>query len=336
MLLGTPISALLAAAGFHPERAARLVMGGPMMGFALPHAELPVVKTTNCVLAPSADELPPPPPAQACIRCGMCAQACPASLLPQQLFWYAQAGDHANLEKQHLFDCIECGACAWVCPSSIPLVQYYRASKGAIRQAREQQQQAENARRRFELRQARIEQQEQEKEARRAARQHEARKPAASAAEPVATPVPAAEPMQAPAAAPADAAALAADSLAATRASQVEAAVERVKAKKLAAAGEHRDVVAEAIERARRQALERAAAMPATPATAAAPPSREALERRIATMEQKLARATEKLAAAERAGESETVALLARARADLGKRLADARQELEALAAVQE
>jgi hypothetical protein len=94
--------------------------------------------------------------------------------------------------------------------------------------------------------------------------------------------------------------------------------------------------VAEAIERARRQALERAAGMPATPATAAAPPSREALERRIATMEQKLVRATEKLAAAERAGESETVALLARARADLGKRLADARQELETLAAVQE
>ena len=109
--------------------------------------------------AASAAELPPPPPAQACIRCAMCAQVCPASLLPQQLFWYAQAEDHANLEKHHLFDCIECGACSWVCPSSIPLVQYYRASKGAIRQAREQQQKAENARRRFEQRQARIEQQ---------------------------------------------------------------------------------------------------------------------------------------------------------------------------------
>jgi electron transport complex protein RnfC len=332
VLLGTPLSVLLKAAGFHPERAARLVMGGPMMGFALPHAELPVVKTTNCVLAPGAAELPPAPPAQACIRCAMCAQVCPASLLPQQLFWYAQAEDHANLEKHHLFDCIECGACAWVCPSSIPLVQYYRASKGAIREAREQQQKAGNARRRFEARQARIEQQEKEKEARRAARQQEARKPAASAAEPVATPVPAAEPMQAPA----DAAALAPEALAAARARQVEAAVERVKAKKLAAAGEHRDVVAEAIERARRLALERAAAMPATPATAAEPPSREALERRIATMEQKLARATEKLSDAERAGESETVALLARARTDLQRRLADARQELEALAAVQE
>ncbi|MBP6383011.1 MAG: electron transport complex subunit RsxC [Pseudomonadales bacterium] len=336
VLLGTPLSVLLKAAGFHPERATRIVMGGPMMGFALPHAELPVVKTTNCVLAPSAAELPPPPPAQACIRCAMCAQVCPVSLLPQQLFWYAQAEDHANLEKHHLFDCIECGACSWVCPSSIPLVQYYRASKGAIREAREQQQKAGNARRRFEARQARIEQQEKDKEARRAARQQETRKPAASAAEPVATPVTAAEPMQAPAAAPADAAALAPESLAAARASQVEAAVERVKAKKLAAAGEYRDVVAEAIERARRLALERAAAMPATPATSAEPPSREALERRIATMEQKLARATEKLAAAERAGESETVALLARARTDLQRRLADAQQELEALAAVQE
>jgi electron transport complex protein RnfC len=340
VLLGTPISLLLAAAGFHPERAARLVMGGPMMGFALPHAGLPVVKTTNCVLAPTAEELPPPPPAQACIRCGMCAQACPASLLPQQLFWYAQAGDHANLEKQHLFDCIECGACAWVCPSSIPLVQYYRASKGAIRQSREQQRKAEIARRRFELRQARIEQQEQEKEARRAARQQEARKPAAIAAEPAAAPPAAAWPMAvavaAPVATPVATAVPVPDARAAARASQVEAAVERVKAKKLAAAGEHRDVVAEAIERARRQALERAAAMPAAPATTAGPPSRETLERRVATMEQKLVRATEKLAAAESAGETETVALLARAKADLEKRLADARQELEALAAVQE
>ncbi len=70
MLLGTPISFLLALAGYQPERDRRLIMGGPMMGFTLPHAELPIVKTTNCLLAPSAAELPAPPPAQACIRCG--------------------------------------------------------------------------------------------------------------------------------------------------------------------------------------------------------------------------------------------------------------------------
>ena len=330
VLLGTPVGVLLEAAGFDAARATRLVMGGPMMGFALPHTALPAVKTTNCLLAPTATELPPPPPAQPCIRCGMCAQACPASLLPQQLYWYAQAGDHANLERQNLFDCIECGACAWVCPSSIPLVQYYRASKGAIRAAREQQCNADNARRRFESRQARIEQQEREKEARRAAR-----KPATSPAEVSAMPVPAATPATPAVAVPA-AAAPVPDPRAAERASQVEAAVQRVKAKKLAAAGEHRDVVAEAIERARRQALERAAAMPAAAPAAPEQPTRETLERRVATLEQKLARAAEKLAAADGAGEAGTAALLARAKADLEKRLAEARRELETLAAVQD
>jgi electron transport complex protein RnfC len=321
VLLGTPMSFLLALAGFDAARAVRIVMGGPMMGFALPHAEVPVIKTTNCILAPTREELPPPPPPQPCIRCAMCAQACPASLLPQQLYWYSRAEDYANLEKQHLFDCIECGACSWVCPSNIPLVQYYRASKGAIRQNREQQRKAEIARRRFERRQARIESQEREKEARRAARQHDAR----------------ATPGAAPAADEAAAAAVPApDAAAAARASVVEEAVARVKAKKLAGAGEHRDAVGEAIERARRLALERAAATPATPAPAREPPSREALERKLATLEQKLLRATEKLAAAESAGDAATAELLARARDDLGRRLAEARREIDALAAPQE
>src|SRR5690606_22494650 len=120
VLLGTPISHVLAEHGFDEGSASRVVMGGPMMGFTLPDLNVPVVKTTNCLLAPSVSEMPPPPPAQACIRCGMCAEACPASLLPQQLFWYAQAEDYEKLENYNLFDCIECGACSYVCPSHIP------------------------------------------------------------------------------------------------------------------------------------------------------------------------------------------------------------------------
>jgi len=323
VLLGTPMSFLLAQAGFDAARAARIVMGGPMMGFALAHADVPVIKTTNCVLAPTREELPPPSPAQPCIRCGMCAEACPASLLPQQLYWYARAEDHAGLEKQHLFDCIECGACSWVCPSSIPLVQYYRAAKGAIRQARDQQRKADNARRRFELRQARIERQEQEKEARRAARQQDARSAAAADA-------------GADAEADADAAAPVPDAAAAARASQVEAAIARARAKKLAAAGEHRDAVGAAIERARLQALERAALTPAAAPAAAEPPSRDALARRVATLEQKLLRATEKLASAEAAGDAATAEVLARAKSDLEQRLTDTRRELDAPGTVTE
>ena len=170
VLLGTPMNYLLAQAGYQQGRNPRLVMGGPMMGFTVPDANVPIVKTTNCLLAPSETELPVPPPAQACIRCGMCAQACPASLLPQQLFWFAQAREFDKLERHNLFDCIECGACSWACPSNIPLVQYYRASKAEILQLRREHAKAEQARMRFEARQARIEQEEAAREAKRAAR----------------------------------------------------------------------------------------------------------------------------------------------------------------------
>ncbi len=170
VLLGTPIDYLLEQHGFEAKKASRLVMGGPMMGFALPEPAVPVIKTTNCILAPSKKELPPPQPAQACIRCGLCAEACPASLLPQQLFWYAQAEDYEKLEAHSLFDCIECGACSYVCPSHIPLVQYYRAAKGGIRQQQHEKEKADRARRRFEFRQERIAKEEAEKAAKREAR----------------------------------------------------------------------------------------------------------------------------------------------------------------------
>ena len=167
-LMGTPMAYLLDKAGYRPGENNRLIMGGPMMGFTVPDPQVPIVKTTNCLLAPSAGELPAPPPAQACIRCGMCAEACPASLLPQQMFWFAQGKEFEKLEQHNLFDCIECGACSWVCPSNIPLVQYYRASKAEILQLRAEHEKSEHSRARFEARQERLEREEAEKEAKRA------------------------------------------------------------------------------------------------------------------------------------------------------------------------
>lgn len=179
-LIGTPIRFLLEKAGYQPEKNKRLIMGGPMMGFTVPDIDVPIVKTTNCLLAPTEDELPTPPPAQACIRCGMCAEACPASLLPQQLFWFAQGKEFEKLEEHNLFDCIECGACSYACPSNIPLVQYYRASKAEILQLRRDHAKAEASRVRFESRQERLEQAEAEKEAKRAARKKAAEQRAQS------------------------------------------------------------------------------------------------------------------------------------------------------------
>ena len=170
-LFGTPISYVLKQHGFDISRASRVVMGGPMMGFTLLDLDAPVSKTTNCILAPGKQELPAPQPAQACIRCGLCSEVCPVHLLPQQLFWYAQAKDFDRLEAHNLFDCIECGACSYVCPSTIPLVQYYRAAKGSIRLHEIEKEKSDRSRQRFEFRQSRIAKEEAEKEAKRVARQ---------------------------------------------------------------------------------------------------------------------------------------------------------------------
>ncbi|WP_160286120.1 electron transport complex subunit RsxC [Pseudomonas knackmussii] len=173
-LLGTPIGELLEFAGIDHAKLDRLIMGGPLMGITLGDTQAPLIKTANCLLAASTAELPPPPPALPCIRCGDCAQVCPASLLPQQLHFFAKGEDHEQLQAHNLFDCIECGACAYVCPSSIPLVQYYRAAKADIRELQLKQQKAEHSRLRFEQRQERLRHEEARKAEERQARQERA------------------------------------------------------------------------------------------------------------------------------------------------------------------
>lgn len=170
--IGTPIRHLLDLCKVDYSRLSRLIMGGSLMGLELADADLPIIKTGNCIIATTEEELPTPPPPQACIRCGLCETACPVSLLPQQLYWFARGREHDKIENHHLFDCIECGACAWVCPSRIPLVQYFRAAKGAVRIQREQQVQAELAQRRYEHHQQRLSREAERLEQRR--RQREA------------------------------------------------------------------------------------------------------------------------------------------------------------------
>ncbi|HCW97454.1 MAG TPA: electron transport complex subunit RsxC [Pantoea sp.] len=155
--IGTPISHLLHQVGFTPAPRQMVIMGGPLMGFTLPSLDVPVVKITNCILAPSASEMGNNDEEQSCIRCSACADACPAKLLPQQLYWYSQGGDHDKARAHHIDDCIECGACAYVCPSNIPLVQYYRQEKAELRAIDLEAKRTAEAKARFEARQARLE-----------------------------------------------------------------------------------------------------------------------------------------------------------------------------------
>lgn len=162
-LLGTPVADLLQFAGYTPYPGARIIMGGPMMGFTLPRVDVPIVKGSNCVLAPARKELSTAGSEMACIRCGACAEVCPASLLPQQLYWLAKDQDFDGLRQQNLADCIECGACAYVCPSEIPLVHYYRQAKADMREQYIEKQKSEIAKERFEARKARLEREKQER-----------------------------------------------------------------------------------------------------------------------------------------------------------------------------
>ncbi|CAK8738543.1 Ion-translocating oxidoreductase complex subunit C [Sodalis praecaptivus] len=161
--LGTPVSHLLTHAGFSPAAQPIVIMGGPLMGFTLPALDVPVVKISNCLLAPSERELAPTEPEQSCIRCSLCADACPASLLPQQLYWFSRGQEHDKARQHHLFDCIECGACAYVCPSNIPLVQYYRQQKAEIRALDDDARRAAQAKARYEAKLARREREKQQR-----------------------------------------------------------------------------------------------------------------------------------------------------------------------------
>ena len=161
-LIGTPVGFLTKHCGYQNNEKQHLIMGGPMMGFSLPTDQIPVIKSTNCILAPSEIEIASPFSSTSskeveCIRCGQCADVCPAQLLPQELQWSAKAKDQAQLAKLNLFDCIECGACAYVCPSQIPLVHYYRVAKAEIRQQKLLDIKAEKAKVRFEARKLRLE-----------------------------------------------------------------------------------------------------------------------------------------------------------------------------------
>lgn len=177
--IGTPIEQVIEYAGGYTDNVKHLIIGGPMTGKSVTTDEVPLVKASNCVLAVSeaktkGDEL-------ACIRCGDCAAVCPVQLLPQQLFWYACADDEIKLREFGLTDCIECGCCDLVCPSHIPLTADFRIAKGRIRELADEKARAERARHRFEARNLRLEQEQQDREA-ELSRQKESAKSAGPAA----------------------------------------------------------------------------------------------------------------------------------------------------------
>jgi electron transport complex protein RnfC len=177
--IGTTIADIVRFTGGYAEQADHLIIGGPLTGKSVSTDQVPLVKATNSILVVlrtsfQGRQLP-------CIRCGDCASVCPVQLLPQQLFWHACADDEAKLRDFGLTDCIECGCCDLVCPSHIPLTANFRIAKGRIQELADEKARAARARARFEARNARLEQEKEERDA-ELARQRESAKRAGPAA----------------------------------------------------------------------------------------------------------------------------------------------------------
>lgn len=154
--IGTSLATLVADCGGYRSEPRRLIAGGSMTGVALASDEIALTKAMNCIfvaadadLVAHGDEMP-------CIRCGDCADACPAGLLPQQLHRAVVAADVGQSSRYGLADCIECGCCDYVCPSRIPLTARFRAARAAAVALDEDRQRAVDARRRFEEHERRL------------------------------------------------------------------------------------------------------------------------------------------------------------------------------------
>lgn len=113
----------------------KIVLGGPMMGYAISSLDVPITKTTSGVLFLTKEEVDTKG-YSSCIRCGFCLNACPMGLEPNNIGIYVEAGRGAECEQFGINDCFECGSCAFVCPAKRPLVQFIRLARLKISEAK--------------------------------------------------------------------------------------------------------------------------------------------------------------------------------------------------------
>jgi electron transport complex protein RnfC len=168
-LIGTPLTHLLGFCDYRLEAAARYIMGGPMMGEALPHPNVALVKGTCGILALSQEEVSASD-AKSCIRCSRCVTACPVGLLPLEMMTRIRAGQLESALGYGLKDCISCGSCSYVCPSEIPLVHYFKYANGELLSRDQANHKAEQTKRLADEKLARQARQKQEAAAAAAAR----------------------------------------------------------------------------------------------------------------------------------------------------------------------
>ncbi|MDY2706584.1 MAG: electron transport complex subunit RsxC [Candidatus Cryptobacteroides sp.] len=129
--IGMPLSYIAQYAGGVPEKCAKIVSGGPMMGKAISNMDACTVKGSSSLLYLSS-AFTKRGEASYCIRCGKCADACPMGLEPFLLNKLAKNGRMDELEANAIQDCISCGCCQYTCPANIPLLDTINIAKGDV------------------------------------------------------------------------------------------------------------------------------------------------------------------------------------------------------------
>lgn len=128
-VIGTPFREILELCKTDMESVKKLIGGGPMMGMSLPSADMPVVKTTNALLAvKSYDERKP----TACIRCGRCVNVCPLGIMPAEIERAYKIRNIEELKSLKVTLCMNCGSCTYVCPANRKLAETNQLAKMLI------------------------------------------------------------------------------------------------------------------------------------------------------------------------------------------------------------
>ncbi|MCL4491153.1 MAG: electron transport complex subunit RsxC [Nitrospirae bacterium] len=127
--IGTLVSDLIEECGGFKANVAKVISGGPMMGFAMFSLDVPVTKGTSGILVLPEEGVAHAEDFGPCIRCGRCINICPMGLMPSMLSVLSERGLYEEAKEYGLFDCFECGSCTYMCPSNRPIVQLVRLAK---------------------------------------------------------------------------------------------------------------------------------------------------------------------------------------------------------------